>query len=51
MANFSGALKITDLNDFIAPSQGCVVTGEGIKPSEENVGGKVGVFRRHVVAS
>ena len=25
MANFSGALKITDLNDFIAPSQDCIV--------------------------
>jgi len=25
MANFSSALKITDVNDFIAPSQDCVV--------------------------
>lgn len=25
MANFSGALKITHLNDFIAPSQDCIV--------------------------
>ena len=25
MANFSGALKITDFNDFIAPSQDCII--------------------------
>ena len=26
--NFSNTLKITDLNDFIAPSQACVVKDE-----------------------
>jgi hypothetical protein len=32
MANgFSGAVKIGDLSDFIAPSQSCVVTLEGNK--------------------
>lgn len=28
---FSGAVKIGDLNDFIAPSQACVVSLEGGK--------------------
>ena len=28
---FSGALKIADLNDFIAPSQACVVTLDSVK--------------------
>jgi iron only hydrogenase large subunit-like protein len=31
MAQFSGALKLADLNDFIAPSQACVVTLNGNK--------------------
>jgi len=31
MAAFSGAVKIGDLNDFIAPSQACVVSLEGGK--------------------
>lgn len=25
MSNFSSALKITDVNDFIAPSQDCII--------------------------
>ena len=29
MAQFSGAVKISDLNDFIAPSQACVVSLTG----------------------
>lgn len=29
MASFSSALKIGDLNDFIAPSQDCIVTLSG----------------------
>ncbi|CAI5509062.1 unnamed protein product [Closterium sp. Naga37s-1] len=29
MSNFSAALRLTDLNDFIAPSQACVVTAQG----------------------
>lgn len=29
MAQFSGAVKIGDLNDFIAPSQACVVSLQG----------------------
>jgi hypothetical protein len=31
MAQFSGAVKIGDLNDFIAPSQACVVSLQGQK--------------------
>ena len=30
---FSGTVKLTDLNDFIAPSQACVVKTEGSKVS------------------
>jgi hypothetical protein len=29
MAQFSGTVKIGDLNDFIAPSQSCVVSVQG----------------------
>jgi hypothetical protein len=31
MASFSGAIRIGDLNDFIAPSQACVVSLNGNK--------------------
>ena len=31
MAQFSGAVKLADLNDFIAPSQACVVNVDGSK--------------------
>ena len=31
MAQFSGAVKLADLNDFIAPSQACVVNISGKK--------------------
>ncbi len=31
MAQFSGAVKLADLNDFIAPSQACVVNIHGKK--------------------
>ena len=31
MAQFSGAVKLADLNDFIAPSQACVVKLDGSK--------------------
>jgi hypothetical protein len=31
MAQFSGAVKLADLNDFIAPSQACVVKLDGNK--------------------
>lgn len=31
MAKFSGAVTVTDLNDFIAPSQACVVNLDGGK--------------------
>lgn len=34
MAQFSGAMKLADLNDFIAPSQACVVTLSGKKQEE-----------------
>ena len=33
MAAFSGAVSIGELNDFIAPSQACVVNLEGTKLS------------------
>jgi hypothetical protein len=32
MAQFSGTIKLTDLNDFIAPSQACVVSLQGAAP-------------------
>ena len=39
MAQFSGAVKLADLNDFIAPSQACIITLSGKKigelPSDE----------------
>lgn len=35
MAQFSGAIKIGDLNDFIAPSQACVVSLSGIKETDQ----------------
>lgn len=42
MAQFSGAVRIGDLNDFIAPSQACVVSLQGkrldINSDIENVG-------------
>ena len=31
MAGFSGAVRLADLNDFIAPSQACVVNLEDLK--------------------
>lgn len=31
MSNFSGAVKLQDLSDFIAPSQACVVKLDGSK--------------------
>ena len=31
MSNFSGAIKLGDLSDFIAPSQACVVKLDGSK--------------------
>lgn len=31
MTNFSGAVKLADLNDFIAPSQACVVKLDDLK--------------------
>jgi hypothetical protein len=41
MASFSGAVRIGDLNDFIAPSQACVVSLNGNKletKDEQEVG-------------
>lgn len=32
---FSPTLRLTDLNDFIAPSQGCIVSLKGSKPKQE----------------
>jgi hypothetical protein len=34
MAQFSGAMKLADMNDFIAPAQACVVTLNGAKLDE-----------------
>ena len=31
MGSFSATIKVTDLNDFIAPSQACVVSLESLK--------------------
>ena len=31
MTQFSGAVKLGDLNDFIAPSQACIVALEGAR--------------------
>lgn len=36
MAAFSGAVTISDLDDFIAPSQACVVNLQGNKIKEED---------------
>jgi hypothetical protein len=33
MAAFSTAVKLGDLNDFIAPAQACVVSLQGQKPA------------------
>jgi hypothetical protein len=38
MANFSGAVKIGDLNDFIAPSQACVLNLDGSAKAHESAG-------------
>eukprot|EP00955_Chlamydomonas_euryale_P014633 157146-Chlamydomonas_euryale.AAC.7 len=43
MAQFSGALRITDLNDFIAPSQACVVALDGKRKQQQEGGGDEGV--------
>ena len=34
---FSPALRLADLNDFIAPSQACVVSLQGVKTRPEKV--------------
>jgi len=34
MGQFSGAVKLADLNDFIAPSQACVVSIHGKKEGQ-----------------
>ena len=35
MANFSGAVRIGDVSDFIAPTQACVVNLDGSKKLPE----------------
>jgi hypothetical protein len=37
---FSGVVRLSDLNDYIAPSQSCVVSlnGKRLQPSNEEVG-------------
>lgn len=37
MSHFSGAVKLQDLSDFIAPSQACVVKLDGSKKPELQV--------------
>jgi hypothetical protein len=37
MSHFSGAVKLQDLSDFIAPSQACVVKLDGSKKLELQV--------------
>ena len=37
--NFSGALKIMDLDDFIAPAQACIVPLAGNKSGADDSGG------------
>ena len=39
---FSGAVKIGDVNDFIAPSQACVVALDGNKISSADAAAEVG---------
>lgn len=34
MAEFSGAVRLGDFNDFIAPSQSCVVSLDGAKKAK-----------------
>jgi hypothetical protein len=50
MANFSGAVRIADLNDFIAPSQQCVVSLSGSKLDGPKDEGSVGPAARHRLA-
>lgn len=40
MAKFSGALQLTDLDDFITPSQECIKPVE-IKTSKSKTGSKI----------
>ena len=40
MAQFSGAVKLADLNDFIAPSQACVVNFNGSKDGSLQIDNK-----------
>ncbi|KAK9788454.1 hypothetical protein WJX73_008871 [Symbiochloris irregularis] len=46
MANFSGAIKLTDLNDFIAPSQACTVALNGSKLETNIQDGEVLLHKR-----
>ena len=41
---FSPALRIGDLNDFIAPSQACIVSLKGLKANNTNKPDKAKVF-------
>ena len=49
MAQFSGAVKLADLNDFIAPSQACVVNINGSKDGALQIDNKPEV-RHGIVA-
>ncbi|GAB2301035.1 Cytosolic Fe-S cluster assembly factor nar1 [Dionaea muscipula] len=46
---FSPALRISDLNDFIAPSQNCIVSLKGIKSSSTKVDNSEGLNQKKVV--
>lgn len=41
---FSPALRIGDLNDFIAPSQACIVSLKGFSKTDKKKPDKVEVF-------
>ncbi len=51
MSNFSGAIKLQDLSDFIAPSQACVVKLDGSKKLDlqaDDAGEVSAAVRMHV---
>ena len=48
---FSAALRIGDLNDFIAPSQACIVSLKGLKANANKPDSEVSVGRSKQVQS
>lgn len=41
MSHFSGALQLTDLDDFITPSQECIKPVQVAKPGKSRTGSKI----------